>query len=227
MPKVRRNFLSLPDVIEANVIPEGSGIPNGIISQLRSNVQSITSYVEPSYYTSTGTHNGNAEALVKWENIIQAQGKTAYLQVEFKQGFVYPTFYSLKGYNAGYIFAKEWVLYGFNSLDEEKVILSKNKSQGSTFCSTSSYCDNANWATFSVDPVQKSFKYFRMMSLATSSTQNNWWIFSGGFEVFGIYSIDGITPSTIRKRKRMMRTCVPINRLSFYSSLLFTLYICY
>ena len=115
MPQFRRNFLSLPDVIEAKEIPSGSEVPNGIISKIRSIVSSssITSYVEPSHYDEK-YFNGQDDALVKWENKAQASGQTAYLQIEFKQGYVYPTSYSNKGYNSGSVFAKEWVLYGFN-----------------------------------------------------------------------------------------------------------------
>ena len=225
MRKFRRNFLSLPDVIDANEIPSGSDVPNGIISKIRTIVSasSITSYVEPSYYTEKSFY-GYKEALVKWENYAQAQGQTAYLQVEFKQVFVYPTFYSLKGHK-GKTFAKEWVLYGFNSLSEEKVTLSQNKSEGSTFCGTEGSCQSDNWATFSVDPVNKAFKYFRIVSLAQSALSPYLWIALGGFEVFGIYSLDGKTPETMRNKLKRMRTCVSNNRFSFFLTIIFSQFI--
>ena len=99
MSKFHRNFLSLPDIIEAKDVPSGANVPNGIISKIRNivSVSSITSYVEPSYYSSANYFEGNKDALVKWENYAGAQGKKSYLQIEFKLGFVYPTFYSIKG----------------------------------------------------------------------------------------------------------------------------------
>ena len=221
MVKIHKNFLSLPDVIEANNIPSGANVPNGIIAQIRSSVSDITSYVEPSIYGSP--IYGKKDALVKWDSYTQPSGRDAYWQVEFKQGYVYPTFYSLKG-SDGYGFVKEWVLYGFNSLSEEKVILSKNKSEGSTFCGTSGFCNGNNWGTFSIDPVKKAFKYFRMMSITPSN--DGWHLMSAGFELFGIYSTDGKTPATIKKNRKRMRTCVPINKISFYCTIMFTTFIC-
>ena len=65
MPKFRRNFLSLPDVVEANEISSDSEVPNGIISKIRNIVSesNITSYVEPSY---NSTVTGNIKTLIKW-----------------------------------------------------------------------------------------------------------------------------------------------------------------
>ena len=166
MSKIHRKLHSLPGVIRANVIPSGSDTPNGIIAKIRSRVSNINSYVEPSYYGNA--YLGSKDALVTWKSFAQASGQSAYLQIEFKEGYVYPTFYSLKGCVLRE-FVKEWVLYGFNSLSEEKVILSKNKSEGSTFCGTGTHCRSSNWGTFSVDAVKKAFKYFKMMPITPSN----------------------------------------------------------
>ena len=181
MSHVRRRFLSVPEVIEANEISVGSEVPRGIISKIRSLVSDVTSYVKP---TSTEVNEGDVNALVNWDNYVWLRGQTAYAQVEFKHGYVYPTSYSLKGYNIKYCFAKEWKLFGFNEENEEKTLLSENKSEGSTFCSTSAGCNNANWATFSINPVQKAFKYFRIVSKTPSCGSNRWWILLGGFVKF-------------------------------------------
>ena len=41
----------------------------------------------------------------------------------------------------------------------EETLLSDNKSEGSTFCGTGSNCNSDNWGTFSINPIQKAFKY--------------------------------------------------------------------
>ena len=105
MSHVRRRFQSVPDVIEANNISVGSEVPSGIISKIRSLVSNVTSYVNP---TSTEVNDGDVNTLVDWDNFVMLKGETAYAQVEFKHGYVYPTSYSLKGYNDDLCFAKEW-----------------------------------------------------------------------------------------------------------------------
>ena len=211
MSHVRRRFMSVPEVLEANEISVGSEVPRGIISKIRSLVSDVTSYVKP---TSTKVLEGDVNTLVNWDDYVYLELETAYAQVEFKHGYVYPTSYSLKGYASNFCFAKEWKLFGFNEENEEKIVLSENKSEGSTFCSTGSYCKNDNWATFSINPVQKAFKYFRIVS-KTPSCSNDWWILLGGFEVFGLYSIDGRITAKARKI-----TIVHFNRLPFYSMFL-------
>ena len=219
MSHVRRRFMSVPDVIEANEISVGSEVPRGIISKIRSLVSDVTSYVEP---TSTTVSCGDVNTLVNWDNLVLLSDQTAYAQVEFKHGYVYPTSYSLKGYGNNGCFAKEWKLFGFNEENEEKILLSENKSEGSTFCSTDEFCKNDNWATFSINPVQKAFKYFRIVSKTPSCSNINYWsILLSGFEVFGVYSIDGRIPA---KAKR--KTIFHLRNPPFDSKFLLIIIIC-
>ena len=157
-----RNFLNLPDSFEANNIPKGSEIPSGIIQRIKNEVTDIKSYVYPSY---NGTFiEGKIDALVNWKDTLQVKDSGTYLQIEFKHGYVYPTSYSIKGINGNCCYQKEWILYGFNILEEEKTIIGENKSEGTTFCNSGKEgCYSDNWATFSVKPVKKAFKYFRMI----------------------------------------------------------------
>ena len=217
MSHVRRSFLSVSDVIEANKISVGSEVPLGIISKIRSLVSDVTSYVKPTSNTDVW---GNVNTLVNWNNRVSLFGQTAYAQVEFKHGYVYPTSYSLKGYNENICFAKEWYIYGFNEENGEKTLLSENKSEGSKFCGTAEGCNNANWSTFSINPVQKAFKYFRIVSKTPSCA--SWYIHLSGFEIFGVYSIDGRTPA---KAKR--ETIFLLENLPFDSKFLLIIIICY
>ena len=160
MKNVRRNFLNLPNSFEAKNIPKGNEIPSGIIKRIKTEINDITSYVYPSYGGSFSS-GFSIDALVNWNSNANAYGSGAYLQVEFKHGYVYPTSYSIKGANENWCYAKEWILYGFNTPEEEMTIIGENKSEGSTFCdSGKSFCNSDNWATFSVKPVKKAFKYW-------------------------------------------------------------------
>ena len=219
MTKIRRKLLTIPDVIEANNIPKGSEEPQGIIYKIRSQVADITSYVQPSY---TSFYTGDINALVKWENLIITTGQSSYLQVKFEYGFVYPTSYSLKGDYLGNCFAKEWILYGFNEPEGQMTTLSTNKSQGSTFCGTNTGCNSGNWGTFSVNPMQKAFKYFRIVSTAPSCSI--WYLTLCGFELTGIYSLDGRTAA--KKKRNHFVTCAPSSSFSLYSVLIFVVYAC-
>ena len=188
MKNVRHNFLNLPNSIEAPNIPKGSEAPSGIIQRIKNGVTDIESYVYPSY---DGSLLGKVDALVNWNDVANVQGSGSYLQVEFKHGYVYPTYYSIKGYNADWCFAKEWILYGFNTPEGEMTIIGENKSEGTTFCNSGyAGCNSDNWATFSVKPVKKAFKYFRMMLKGKDSCGNDNLLLSG-IEFFGLYSIDG------------------------------------
>ena len=189
MKSFKHNFLDLPDSFKANNIPKGNETPSGIIKRIKSEVSDITSYVYPSY---GGTYNhGDINSLVNWDNYIQVWKTGAYLQVEFKHGYVYPTSYSIRG-TSSLCFATEWTLYAFNSAAEEMTIIGENESKGTTFCTgrNDGGCLNDNWATFSVRKVTKAFKYFRMVG-KTFTSCNGDFLMLGGFELFGLYSIDG------------------------------------
>lgn len=161
MIRVRRKFLSVPDVIEANDIPTGNTAPLGIIYKIRNLVSDITSYVYP---TSKLSCTGDINTLVNWNNYALAEGQANYVQIEFKHGYVYPKSYSLKGYNQDWCFSKEWYLYGLNEENGEKTLLAENKSEGTTFCSSNPGCRSGNWATFPTDNVNQAFKYFQIVS---------------------------------------------------------------
>ena len=217
MSDAKRKFLSIPDVIEANDISVGSQVPSGIISKIRSLVSDVTSYVN----SSSDPTRSDVNTLVNWDKYLLLPDQTAYAQVEFKYGYVYPTSYSLKGYNANWCFAKEWYLYGFNQENGRKILLSENKSEGSTFCSTSSGCNNNNWATFSIKQAKKAFKYFRLVSKTPSCGNSSWYILLSGFEIFGIYSVNGRVPAKARGM-----TLVLFNKFSFCSIFLLVLILC-
>lgn len=222
MISTRKTFLSVPDFFEAKDVPSGNSIPSGIISRIRSETSDITSYVEPISSPNYTTITGSARSLVTWSGYIQLIYKDdeGYLQVEFKQGYVYPISYSIKGYNYGYFFAKEWYLYGYNK-ENEKTLLSENKSEGSTFCSTERGCSNGNWATFSVNPVQKAFKYFRIVCKTSSSNNDNKYLLLSGFELFGVYSVNAGT----KDKENHQMTRITVSKLALYSLLRLIIYI--
>ena len=179
MTGIHRNI-----VIEANDIPSDNAVPDGIISKIREKVPNIVNFVKPSAENYTYI-DGNELAIVNWSNYIQI--REGYFQIKFKQGVVYPTSYSIKGFNGYRSFAKEWYIYGMNEKNGAKELLAENKSEGSTFCTNKSYdCHNGDWATFSIKPTQKAFKYFRMVT-KVGSRSDYVSLLLGGFEIFGIY----------------------------------------
>jgi hypothetical protein len=200
--------MTIPDVIVANEIPVGNAEPHGIIYKIRQEVtnDNILNYVRPtSNYPKGGSY---INTVVKWDDKWQSgNNRNAYLLIDFKDRFIFPTHYSMKGYK--YVtFAKEWALYGLNSLDEPPVELSMNTSVGSTFCGDPSLCNTAastcigcccnnDWGTFMINSPTRAFKYLKMMSLVSSSP-SGWYIAMRGFEVFGILSKDGRTSFTTR-----------------------------
>ena len=150
--------MTLPEYIEAFDAPTGSNEPHGILYQIRGNVTNdkLTNFVIP---TCSGSYNANPHDPIKWSDPWQRSSSSGYYQIEFKDRFVFPTHYSLKGY-AGY-FAKEWDLYGFNSGDTP-TLLSSDTSVGSTYCGDSdSDYPNDNWGTFNIkNTPQKAYRFF-------------------------------------------------------------------
>ena len=223
MKNVHRNFLSLPNSFESNSVPTGSSIPSGIIAKIKSEVSDVTSYIDSMY---DGTlYGGDVKTLVNWDSYIHIYNtNNIYLQVEFKHGYVYPTSYSFKGYNGNLCFQTEWLLYGFNTLDEGMTIVSENKSEGTTFCTEGQTgCYNGNWATYAANSVDKAFKYFRLVQKSDSCKRSYKYLLLGGFELFGLYSIDGRTLS--KNRRNRANTCGRCTNIRLYSIILFTIYI--
>jgi hypothetical protein len=106
--------MSVPDVIVADEIPFGNAEPHGVIYKIRQIVtnDNILSYVEPS----TNYPNGNAETVVKWNGVWQSgSNQNVYLLIDFKDRFIFPTHYSLKGWSSA-SYTKEWILYGFQGV---------------------------------------------------------------------------------------------------------------
>ena len=216
-----RKVRSLPSTFEISNAPTGSGVPSGIIAKIRSEVSDIISYVEP---TSNSGYSSDLDTIVNWSYRIQHCTTSAFLQVEFKKGYVFPTNYSIKGYNWDACFAKEWYLYGLTQSNGEKTLLSTDSNSGTTYCSTNTGCRNDNWATFSINSAKKAFRFFRMETKTRScSWSSNDCLLLGGFDVFGVYSFDGRT--SLKKNKRQI-TCFASFRFSFYSIIRFTIYVC-
>ena len=137
--------MSIPDVILANEPPQGSGEPHGIIYSIR---QKVTNNNILNYVVSTAHQflDGDVNSLVKWNSYSMSTAtKGSYLEIEFKDRFVFPTFYSFKGhYDYGYI-AKEWNLYGLVSQTDTPELIATNTCIGSTDCTSikgDGFCNN-------------------------------------------------------------------------------------
>jgi hypothetical protein len=189
--------MTVADVIVADEIPVGSAEPHGIFYKIRQIVtnNNILNYVEP---TTNHHDHGDINSVVKWDGLWQGYSQNVYVLIDFKDRFIFPTHYSLKGYKDKY-FAKEWALYGLNSTNGSPVEISRNSCVGSTFCgdpsTCGSVCCNDDWGTFMINSPTRAYRYLKMTSLV-SSTTIGWWMALKGFEVFGILSKDGRTQIT-------------------------------
>ena len=216
--------MTLPSRFEANNPPTGSGVPSGIISTVRATVgeSNIASYVIPT----TNRPNSDVNNIVKW-NICWTSSSNldAYFQVEFKDRYVYPTFYSLQGSKCSW-YAKEWRLYGFNEENDEMTIVSENTSVGSTFCTGSEKCASDDWGTFQIINKVEPFRFFRL-TIKTPSSSSNPFNCVKGFEIFGLYSSSKETLSVSKKKKTYCHVSYPCKpRLAAYVLLrLLTTYI--
>jgi hypothetical protein len=193
--------MSLPEFIEANNIPTGNGVPSGIITALKSKVSNVLSYVVPT--SNTAADSGDVTNIVTWNGGFTTQDNTeAYVQVEFKDRYVLATHYSLKSYSIyGYCFAKEWYLYGFDSVGETPTLITTNTSEGSTFCGTDSYCSSNDWATFTIPNSSIPYRFLRFQ--IKKSTCTVWRVSLSGFEVFGVYSKD----KSLFQKKKVFKSC--------------------
>ena len=214
--------MSISDVIVADEIPVGNAEPHGIFYKIRQNVTNdyILNYIQPSstdYYNS-----GDIQSVVKWDGNGWQGGnnQNTYLLIDFKDRFIFPTHYSMKGRKDKY-FAKEWILYGLNSTNGSPVEITRNTSVGSTFCGDPSICSaaastctgcccNDDWGTFIINSPTGAFRYLKMMSLLSSHSTSNWYMAMRGFEVFGILSKDGRT-SLAKRKTAYIRSC-PTNK---------------
>jgi hypothetical protein len=224
--------MTVSDVIVANEIPVGSAEPHGIIYKIRQNVtnNNILSYVQPSTNYPT---SGNIETIVKWDTGWQGgNSQNVYVLIDFKDRFIFPIHYSMKGYYGCY-FAKKWVLYGLNSTNGSPVELTRNTSVGSTFCGNPSTCGsvccNDEWGTFTINSPTGAFRYLKMMSLLSSTSSSYWYMALRGFEIFGILSKDGrtsLTKTPNPKKTICFKSCPMNSHLPVYIFLrLFSVFI--
>ena len=208
--------MTLPRFIEAFDAPTGSDEPRGILYQIRGNVTNnkITNFVVPTAYGASSASGAWAYRLyspIKWTDAWQGQESTGYYQIEFKDRFVFPTSYSLKG-KSGASYGKEWDLYGFNS-GETPVLLSSDTTDGSTYCGS---CSN-DWGTFKIkNPPKKAYRFFRF----NHPKYRNF--LSAGVEFFGIFSTNGVK---VKMKKSRRYKSIPL-KFRFQSPLLVMIVIC-
>ena len=91
--------MSIPDIIEAKNISQGSNTPHGIVHTIRQKVtdNAILNFVFPS--TNTPNPDYDVTSVVKLNGKWQSEkNKNAYFQIEFKNRYLHPTHYSLKGF---------------------------------------------------------------------------------------------------------------------------------
>jgi hypothetical protein len=218
--------MSISDVIIANQISVGIEEPHGIIYKIREAVtnNNILNFVQP---TTNYHENGNIETVVKWDSAWAGQNnKNTYLLIDFKDRFIFPTHYSMKG-RKGHYFAKDWVLYGLNSTAGFSVEISRNTGTGSSFCCSNSTCGigcySDDWGTFKINSPTHSFRYLKLMSLAPSDP-SYWYMTLKGFEVFGILSKDGRV--SLPEETHHFKSCLTHSYLPAYAFLrLFSVYI--
>jgi hypothetical protein len=225
--------MTIPDVIVADEIPIGSEEPHGVIYKIRQKVSNdnILDFVEP---TTNYHYAGNIESVVKWDYLWQGgSNQNTYLLIDFKDRFIFPTHYSMKGWKTA-CFAKEWALYGLNSLDESQILISSNTSVGSTFCGDPSTCGGGacctnDWGTFMINSPTRAFRYLKVTILVKTCGISGWYLAIGSFEVFGILSKDGRTSLTrmpIPRKTFCLKSYPMNNHLPVYVFLrLFSVYI--
>jgi hypothetical protein len=192
--------MTLPEYIEALNAPSGNNTPYGIIERIRGNVGSsnILSYVYPTNYGDQ-VSSGNTNNPILQSGYWQGSGTNNYWQVEFKNRFVLPTHYSLRG-APGRTTSKDWLLYGFSSEGIDYTLLSNDTYIGTTFGAYST----SDWATWSIKyPPNRVFRYFRF-----THPGYKYFAFSG-IEFFGIFSTNGSTQS-VNMMKLQCYTYIPL-----------------
>lgn len=177
--------MGLPLYALENNPPTGNGEPHGIIYNIREKVglENVEKFIIP---TTNRVYPGNAfdiTKVLKWTGLWSSdQYLDAYLQIEFKNRFVHPSYYSLKG-NKGWEYPKEWCLYGFNKPGEQMTLISENTAVGSTYCSGGELCASSDWGTFQITKGFQPFRYLRF-TIKTPSKSRPFINFCG-IEVFG------------------------------------------
>ena len=151
--------------------------------------------------------NGDINTLVTWTSSFQTKGATngTYVTIEFKDLFVHPTAYGLKGFKDKY-FAREWLFQGID--DQGNIIdIEQNTSSGSLFCSDDDNikCSNMEWGTFELKNIpQKAFRKLRWTILKGSVGYH---IALSGIEIYGTLSETG----KIYHRPNIFQTIIHTN----------------
>ena len=171
----------LPDIIEAP-FPNGDST-EGLISKFRNlnPNEEIENEIIPS---TIDIDNGDINTLVYWNSGVQSKGDSTYFQLQFKNYYIFPLGYSLRGFNTKH-FGTKWSLTGYDADFDNSVDLGINESANSNFCGTEEICNSNKWGTFSIPKQHKTFRYLRWSRIESSF--DNYFAL-GGIEVFGILS---------------------------------------
>ena len=212
--------MSVPDVLEANDPPQGSNEPHGIIYTIRTAVSSsnILNYVVPTAHT---LDYGDVNSYVKWDSYCATTStQGSYIEIEFKDRFVFPTFYSFKGITNSLCIAKEWNLYGLVESTDTPELIATNTTEGSTYCSplNDGYCGNNNWGTFAIHGAKKAYRYFRIESKVPVCS-GNYRVVNAAFEVFGVLSKDGRTGVKLPRKTICHASCQVSRHIPLYLAL--------
>ena len=130
------------------------------------------------------------KTIITWTSSFQTYStQGSYIQIEFKNSYIHPIGYSLKGYYEK-CFAKVWKFQGIDE-NEDTTDIEQNTSVGSLFCGNGEKCLNMDWGYFELKEIPK--KVFRKLrwSLVTGSCTGYHMALSG-IEVYGVLSDTGI-----------------------------------
>ena len=215
--------MTLPAYLVAKNAPSGNTEPHGLIYSIRSRVSNFISCL----ITSSDSSNvhGSLESIVKWDNGWQGySNNNFYVQLEFKNRYVFPTHYSFKGWSQ-YYYTNEWYFYGLNSPSDIPTLLSENASAKSTFCDGStSVCSNNEWGTFEISVKGRGFRYFRIVSKKSTYPGSALYMAFSGFDIFGTLSLAKMIEDGIEyplKKALYFRSYPKMPRINFYLSLRF------
>ena len=163
-----------------------------------SNIESLVNHGTGYYYTSS-------------------DGSSAYIQISFLKGYIFPTGYTLKGTTGCLTYAKSWYVYGIHEWDENIEnrweILGENDSSESTYCQPpTTYivgCLNDSVGSFTLKPMKSScgFKHLRWKLKEVCDSCFGIYFLTAGIDVYGTYSLSRFLETKTKGNRKFFCCC--------------------
>ena len=170
-------------VIHYNIEP-GDDPMNGLIAKVKNKKPWLIG--SSIYTTSSALNTGDSSYMLTWEGIVQTDNvESAFLQINFKNLYIWPSHYSNRG-RIGWQYSRKWNVYGIESSKQE-ILLSEDTAEETGYCGVEANCDSNDSFLYKLKNTTRDLVGIKFVPIVGSYI-SPYYFQSYGIELFGILS---------------------------------------